>query len=94
MISANSADAEFKRQSLPFAMPHVGHGIGIGLHEFPILEPANDTPLQVDMVVNVEPMAVLTGRKEAYHVEDLAEVTPDGPRVLTPPQQQLLRMPS
>ena len=44
------------------------------------------------MMVNVEPMAVIVDRTEAYHGEDPAELTPDGPRLLTPPQQQLLRM--
>lgn len=83
---------EFKRQGLPFSMPHIGHGMGIGLHEFPMLEPGNDTKLEVGMVLNIEPMAVIDARNEAYHTEDLAEVTPSGARLLTPPQQELLRI--
>ncbi|MCP9486033.1 MAG: M24 family metallopeptidase [Gaiellaceae bacterium MAG52_C11] len=86
--------AEFGRQGLDFWMPHVGHGLGIGLHEAPLLEPANDTPLEVGMVLNVEPMARIYDRKECYHVEDLAEVTEDGFRLLTQPQDSLIRIPT
>jgi Xaa-Pro dipeptidase len=88
----NAVKDEFKRQGLPFSMPHIGHGMGIGLHEFPMLEPGCDIVLESGMVLNIEPMVVLEQREEAYHTEDLAEVTPDGPRLLTPPQQALLRI--
>lgn len=84
--------AEFGRQGLDFWMPHVGHGLGIGLHEFPMLEPRNDTPLEVGMVLNVEPMARIENRKECYHSEDLAVVTEDGHRLLTKPQDSLIRI--
>ena len=88
----NAVKDEFKRQGMAFSMPHIGHGLGIGLHEFPMLEPGNDTRLENGMVLNIEPMAVIESRKEAYHTEDLAEVTPNGPRLLTPPQDRLLRI--
>lgn len=88
----NAVKDEFKRQGLPFSMPHIGHGMGIGLHEFPMLEPANDIELRAGMVLNIEPMAVIEARQEAYHTEDLAEVTPHGARLLTPPQKALLRI--
>lgn len=88
----NAVKDEFKRQGLPFSMPHIGHGMGIGLHEFPMLEPGNDIKLETGMVLNIEPMVVLESRQEAYHTEDLAEVTPNGPRLLTPPQERLLRI--
>lgn len=84
--------AEFGRQGLDFWMPHVGHGLGIGLHEFPMLEPRNDTPLEIGMVLNVEPMARIESRKECYHSEDLALVTEDGHRLLTKPQDSLIRI--
>ncbi len=84
--------AEFKRQGLPFSMPHIGHGMGIAVHEFPMLQPHCDIPLQVGMVLNIEPMVVREDRKEAYHTEDLAEVTAHGPRLLTVPQEDLLRV--
>lgn len=84
--------AEFKRQGLPFSMPHIGHGMGIAVHEFPMLQPHSAIPLQVGMVLNIEPMVVREDRKEAYHTEDLAEVTANGARLLTVPQDRLLRV--
>ncbi len=84
--------AEFDKRGMAFSMPHVGHGLGIGLHEFPILEPANEQLLEVGMVVNVEPMFKASARGECYHVEDLAVVTADGFELLTQPQSALLRI--
>ncbi len=84
--------SEFKRQGLPFSMPHIGHGMGIAVHEFPMLQPHSDIPLQAGMVLNIEPMVVREDRREAYHTEDLAEVTPNGARLLTVPQDRLLRL--
>jgi Xaa-Pro dipeptidase len=81
---------EYARQGLPFSMPHVGHGLGIGLHEAPILEPANDSLLEPGMVLNVEPMVVLADDGECYHTEDLALVTKDGYELLTTPQEALI----
>jgi Xaa-Pro aminopeptidase len=84
---------EFKRQGLPFSMPHVGHGMGIAVHEFPILQPLCDIRLEVGMVLNVEPMTLIADRREGYHVEDLAAVTEQGARTLTPLQERLLTIP-
>jgi Xaa-Pro aminopeptidase len=84
--------AEFGRQGLPFAIPHVGHGLGIGLHEYPALQPADETPLAAGMVLNVEPLLLLPDLGEGYHVEDLVLVTDEGPRLLTEPQEALLRL--
>jgi Xaa-Pro aminopeptidase len=83
---------EFKRQGLPFSMPHIGHGMGVAVHEFPMLQPHSEIALQAGMVLNIEPMVVREDRREAYHTEDLAEVTPQGPRLLTVPQDRLLRV--
>jgi Xaa-Pro dipeptidase len=90
----NAVRSEFKRQGLPFSMPHIGHGMGIGLHEYPMLEPHNDTPLELGMVLNVEPMTLIADRGEGYHTEDLAAVTENGARLLTPPQESLLIVPA
>ncbi|MBJ7601794.1 MAG: aminopeptidase P family protein [Candidatus Dormibacteraeota bacterium] len=85
---------EFRRQGLPFAMPHIGHGMGIGLHEYPMLQPRCDIPLQVGMVLNIEPMTLIGERGEGYHTEDLAVVMDGAPaQLLTPPQERLLIIP-
>jgi Xaa-Pro dipeptidase len=85
---------EFKRQGLPFWMPHIGHGMGIAVHEYPMLEPSCEIPLKAGMVLNVEPMVLFPDRREGYHTEDLAVVTATGHRMLTPPQQRLLKIPA
>jgi Xaa-Pro dipeptidase len=90
----NAVDREFKNQGLPFSMPHVGHGLGIGLHEPPILEPQNATLLAPGMVVNVEPMVKLESEGECYHTEDLALVTETGYELLTAPQKELIAIQS
>jgi Xaa-Pro aminopeptidase len=87
---------EFNRQFEPrgvrFQMPHVGHGLGTGLHEAPILHPGNDVPLEPGMVLAIEPMLKATDRGECYHTEDLVVVTESGHELLTQPQRELLRV--
>lgn len=74
--------ATFERLGLSFKMSHIGHSLGIGLHESPMLKPQDDTELAPGMVLAVEPMHFEpTG--ERYHVEDLVEVTPNGHRVVS-----------
>jgi Xaa-Pro aminopeptidase len=85
-------EEEFARRKMNFQMPHIGHGLGIGLHEFPILQPANDAPLRAGMVLNIEPMFKAPERGECYHVEDLAVVTDNGYELLTQPQTSLIRI--
>jgi Xaa-Pro dipeptidase len=85
-----AAQHEFERNHLPFLLPHVGHGIGVGLHEAPLLEPRNDARLAVGTVMMIEPFAIMKDRKEGYHTEDMVLVTADGPVRLTVPQDELI----
>jgi Xaa-Pro dipeptidase len=74
-----------KSYGYPFSAPHVGHSIGIGLHEDPMLQPYNEAALEENMVFYVEPF-MRTGPRDAYHVEDLVLVTPDGGVLLSDPE--------
>lgn len=58
---------------LNFACPHIGHSLGIGLHEFPMLSPKEDFALEENMVFNIEPIIRQNGRM--FHQEDLVQVT-------------------
>lgn len=72
----------FERSGLEFQMPHIGHGLGIGLHEHPILKAGNETPLEVGMVLAIEPMHYEPDGTR-FHVEDLIVVRQDGPQVVS-----------
>lgn len=72
----------FQRLGLSFEMPHIGHSLGIGLHEAPIIKPHDGTELLPGMMLAIEPLHFEpTG--ERYHVEDLIEVTESDPRIVS-----------
>ena len=70
---------EFAKRGLGFTMPHIGHSIGLGVHEFPMLHPFNDYQLEPGNVLMLEPLA--TGRDGHYHTEDMIVITEDGNRL-------------
>lgn len=72
----------FEQSDLVFNTPHIGHGIGLNLHEDPMIAPSSHDLLEENMVINVEPFS-LDGTQAGYHIEDLVLVTEAGPRVLT-----------
>jgi Xaa-Pro aminopeptidase len=71
----------FADKGLAFTMPHIGHSIGLGVHEYPMMHPFDHTPLAPGMVLMLEPLAV--GREGLYHTEDMIEITDEGHRVLS-----------
>jgi Xaa-Pro dipeptidase len=71
----------FEERGLPFRMPHVGHGIGVSVHEMPMLNPQTTQELLPGMVLAVEP--ITHGPGGIFHVEDMVEITADGVRRLT-----------
>lgn len=77
----NKCKMLFEKNNLPFSMPHIGHGLGVDLHEHPIINPLNEEEIQENMVINVEPLVIFGGY--AYHIEDLIQTTPNGPKILT-----------
>jgi Xaa-Pro aminopeptidase len=67
---------------LSFNRPHVGHSLGIELHEPPMITPYSTETLEPNMVFAIEPNHLVPG-VEKYHLEDLVLVTTDGPRILS-----------
>jgi Xaa-Pro dipeptidase len=87
-----AATSVLERAGLSIWAPHIGHSLGVGLHERPSIDPANTTPLATGMVLNIEPIFVLPEHREGYHTEDLVVVTETGVERLTKPQTELLRI--
>ncbi|MFC3927664.1 M24 family metallopeptidase [Streptococcus caprae] len=67
----------------------LGHGIGMGLHEFPSIMAGNDMVLQEGMCFSVEPGIYVPG-KAGVRIEDCGVVTKDGFEVFTHTPKELL----
>jgi Xaa-Pro aminopeptidase len=71
----------FEKNGLHFSTPHIGHGLGIDVHEPPIISPLDKTEFKENMVINLEPLVIHEGF--FYHIEDTILITKDGPKILT-----------
>lgn len=60
----------------------LGHGVGIDIHEQPVLSPRNEAPLEAGNVVTVEPGVYLDG-EFGMRLEDFGVVTDAGYEVFT-----------
>ena len=67
----------------------LGHGVGIDIHELPVLSPRNEAPLEVGNVVTVEPGVYLPG-EIGCRLEDFGVVTKDGFEVFTKSTHELV----
>lgn len=72
---------EMEAAGLDFWAPHIGHSIGLGLHENPMLQPYDGTELAEGMVFMLEPL--VTGPDGFYHVEDLVVVGPESGEIVS-----------
>ena len=70
--------------------PHItGHGVGLSIHEYPIVSGGNDHILCENMVITVEP-GIYLENVGAARVEDMVLVTNDSCEVLTKTKRELV----
>lgn len=70
--------------------PHLtGHGVGIDIHEHPILDKGVKMVLEPNMVTTVEP-GIYLPEVGAARVEDMVLVTEDGSEILTQTKRSLM----
>src|SRR5262249_3331976 len=90
--TAQELGMEHERQAFGLQF---GHGLGVGLYEFPMISRLHsiDSPveLEVGMVFALETYCPATDGRSAARIEEEVGVTPTGPQVLTRfPAEELL----
>ncbi|ETI68560.1 M24 family metallopeptidase [Neobacillus vireti] len=73
--------------------PHrLGHGLGIGVHEYPSLTETNQLLIEEGMVYTIEP-GIYVPEVAGVRIEDDLYITPDGAKVLTkfPKELQIIK---
>ena len=79
----NTTIESVREAGLPdYYKQHVGHGIGVETYDPPLLSPNDDTVLEANMVLDIEPPIYILGLG-AFHVEDTFVITEDGTQLLT-----------
>lgn len=71
-----------EHRNLPFPFGHNGHGVGLMIHEHPLIAPHEDMVYQPGMVSTVETRVRWPGTI-GYHMEDLYLVTDGDPILLS-----------
>jgi Xaa-Pro aminopeptidase len=85
------ARAEIDNSGVAVLQHGLGHGVGLDVHELPVLRPTSEDTLTPGNVVTVEPGVYLAGRG-GVRIEDLVVVGEDGVDVLTPFTKDLLTL--
>jgi Xaa-Pro aminopeptidase len=71
-----------RQSGLEFSKPHIGHGLGVGLHEHPMISPRSDVLLEENMAIAIEPTC-RNPDGSVFHIEDLVIVRAQGPEIVS-----------
>ena len=66
-----------------------GHGVGLEIHEMPMINKRGSTVLQTGMIFTIEPGIYIPG-KGGVRIEDTVVLTEDGARALSGVKKQLI----
>ena len=72
----------YRRVDIPFGLAFAGHGVGLYIHESPMLAANDHTLLQPNMVFAVETRVRWPG-EQGFHIEDMVVINDDGPEIVT-----------
>jgi Xaa-Pro aminopeptidase len=85
-VQVDSLYANAKKLLGKYLIHAAGHGIGIEVHEMPVLGPENKQRISQGMVISIEP-AIYVPRAYGIRVEDMVHVTRNGCKLLSQPQE-------
>lgn len=77
----------YRANGFTYAVSHMGHSFGLGLHEHPLLTLEDAEVLEPGTVLSIEPRA-LAAPGERLHLEDPVVVTASGARTLSAPEDR------
>lgn len=73
---------EYEKHGMRCNMPFVGHSIGVGQHELPVITPFEESVYEPGMTFMIEPLGV-DPDVGGFSIEDLVVVTDKGPEILS-----------
>jgi Xaa-Pro aminopeptidase len=86
------ARSHIRQQGYEHCFGHgLGHGVGLDIHEKPVLSPRSEAVLEEGMVVTIEPGIYIPGFG-GVRIEDTVAVTADGCVILTQAPKELIEL--